>query len=83
LYLLFAKKNSQVCIFFLLNFGHQVPKESRFVMKKSFHGKLWYLGPDTLVETLAFRTAAFDALVFVSGEAATDHGVFSSEELAK
>jgi hypothetical protein len=58
-------------------------KESRFVMKKSFHGKLWYFGSDTLVETLAFRAAAFDALVFVSGEAATDHGVFSSEELAK
>ncbi len=43
----------------------------------------WYFGSDTLVETLAFRAAAFDALVFVSGEAATDHGVFSSDELAK
>jgi hypothetical protein len=52
-------------------------------MKKSFHSKLWCFGSDTLVETLAFRTAAFDALVFVPGEAATDHGVFSSEELAK
>jgi hypothetical protein len=30
-------------------------------MKKSFHGKLWYFGSDTLVETLAFRAAAFDA----------------------
>ncbi len=37
----------------------------------------------TLVETLAFGAAAFNALVFVPGEAATDHGVFSSEELAK
>jgi hypothetical protein len=83
LYLLFANKNSQVYIFFLLNFGHHVPKESPFVMKKSFHGELWYFGSDTLVETLAFRAAAFDALVFVPGEAATDHGVFSSQELAK
>ncbi len=53
------------------------------MMKTSFDGKLWYFGSDTLVETLAFRAAAFDALVFVSGEAATDHGVFSSQELAK
>jgi len=52
-------------------------------MKKSFHGKLWCFGSVTLVETLAFRAAAFNALVFVPGEAATDHGVFSSEELAK
>jgi len=81
--LLFAKKNSQVCIFFLLNFGHQVPNEAQFVMKKSFHGKLWCFGSDMLVETLAFRAAAFDAFVFVPGEAATDHGVFSSQELAK
>jgi len=40
---------------------------------------LWFFGSDTL----ASRAAAFDALVFVPGEAATDHGVFSSEELAK
>ncbi len=53
------------------------------MMEKSFHGKLWYFSSDTLVETLASRAAAFDALVFVSGEAATDHGEFSSEELAK
>ncbi len=53
------------------------------MMKISFHGKLWYFGSGTLVETLAFRAAALDALGFVSGEAATDHGVFSSEELAK
>ncbi len=52
-------------------------------MKKSFHGKLWCFGSVTLVETLAFRAAAFNALVFVSGEAATDRGVFSGEELAK
>ncbi len=53
------------------------------MMKKSFHGKLWYFGSDTLVETLASRAAAFDALGFVPGEAATDHGVFSSEDLPK
>jgi hypothetical protein len=52
-------------------------------MKKSFHGKLWYFGSGTLVETLAFRAAAFDALVFVPGEEATDRGVFSSEALGK
>jgi hypothetical protein len=83
LYLLFANKNSQVCIFFLLNFGDQVTNESQFLMKKSFHSKLWCFGSDTLVETLAFRAAAFDALVFVPGDPATDHGVFSSQELAK
>ncbi|CAM6055237.1 unnamed protein product [Sphagnum tenellum] len=43
-------------------------------MKKSFHSKLWCFGSDTLVETLAFRAAAFDALVFVPGDPATDHG---------
>jgi hypothetical protein len=42
-------------------------------MKKSFHGKLWCFGSVTLVETLAFRAVAFNALVFVPGEAATDH----------
>jgi hypothetical protein len=52
-------------------------------MKISFHGKLWYFCSDTLVETLTFRAAAFDALVFVSGEAATDHGGFNSQDLAK
>jgi hypothetical protein len=52
-------------------------------MKKSFHGKLWYFGSDALVETLASRDADFDALVFVPGEAAMDHRVFSSQELAK
>jgi hypothetical protein len=48
------------------------------VMKKSFRGKLWYFGSDTLVETLAFRAAAFDALVFVPAEAAMGYSAAKS-----
>jgi hypothetical protein len=48
-------------------------------MKKSFRGgKLWCFGSDTLVETLAFRAAAFDALVFVPGEGAMGYSAAKS-----